>query len=435
MCTSPKLSRRNPFLSLMLPAALVTLVLTNLTGAQTASQLVCSPCSINFGNVAVGGSQAVPVSFSNPGTSPITISGETKSGPWFFFRRGLPLPYTIHPGQTVTFNIVFAPTSDRTSNETFTYQSNASNSSLTLSMSGTGVAAGTMTATPLSLGFGWVPVGAVSMKTLTISNPGQSSLTISQVSDSGGVLASPFTTSGVTTPLTLAAGQSFTFQVTFAPKNVGDFFGNLSVVSSTGAQISVAENGVGSSAGVLSVSPSSVNFGSVTVGSSQSQTITLSAPTNQVTVTSDSLGSSEYSISGLSLPLTLPAGQSATVTITFAPQSSGAANTSLAFATSSGTASPVVTSLVGTGVTATPHSVALSWQPSSTSDVAGYNVYRGTQSSGPYSKINASSDGSTSFSDESVQAGNSYYYEVTSVDSSGMESSPTSPVEASVPSS
>lgn len=432
MCTSPKISRRSPLLSLTLSVALVTAVFTNLASAQTASQLVCSPCSISFGNVAVGGSQAVPVSLSNPGTSSITITGETKNAPWYFYRRGMPLPYTLHPGQTVTFNVVFQPTSDRSSTGTFTYASTASNSSLGLSVSGTGVAAGTLKATPASLGYGWVPVGAASTKTITLSNPSQSALTISQISDTSGALAGPFTFNGISTPLTLAAGQSFTFQVTFTPNRTGDFFGNLSLVSSTGAQISVAENGVGSNAGVLQVTPASLNFGNVTVGTSQSQTITLSAPSNQVTVSSDSLGSSEYSISGLALPLTLAAGQSVAVTVTFSPQSSGAANTSLALATSSGSSN---TSLIGTGVAAIQHSVALSWQPSNSSDISGYNVYRGSQSGGPYSKINSSTDGSTAFSDDSVQGGNSYYYQVTSVDSSGMESAPTTPVEASVPTS
>jgi hypothetical protein len=204
------------------------------------------------------------------------------------------------------------------------------------------------------------------------------------------------------------------------------------VVASTGQQLSVAENGVGSAAGVLAVSPTSLNFGNVTVGSSQTQTINLTATSGQVTVSSDSLGSSEYSISGLTLPVTLPEGHSIPVTVTFTPQASGAANTNLAFSTASGNTNPAITSLIGTGVTPTPHSVALSWQPSS-SDVAGYNVYRGSQSSGPYAKINSSMDGSTNFADDGVQAGSSYYYQVTSVDASGMESAPSAPVGATVP--
>ena len=432
MCTSPQISRRSLFLSFVLPAVLVTSVLTSSVSAQTAPQLVCSPCSLNFGNVTVGGSSEMAVSFTNSGTSAVTIASKDKSGPWFFYARGLPLPYKLAAGQTVTFNVVYAPTSDHASTGSFTFHSDASNSALVLAVSGTGAAAGTLSANPASLGFGWVPIGAASTKTLTVTNPSHSALTLSQISSSGGALASPFSAGGITMPLTLAAGQSYTFQVTFTPKSTGDFFGNLLLVSSSGEQLSVAENGVGSGAGILTVNPSSLNFGSVTVGSSQSHTITLTASSNQVVVASDSLGSAEYSISGLTLPLTLAAGQSVPVSVTFSPVSSGSANTNLAFATGTGSTNPVLTSLIGTGVAQVSHSVALSWQPSS-SDVAGYNVYRGGKSAGPYAKINSSTDGSTSFADDSVQGGSSYYYEVTAVDPSGMESVPSSPVMASVP--
>jgi hypothetical protein len=433
MRTSPQISRRNPFLPLIISVVLVTAGLTTLAPAQTTSQLVCSPCALNFGNVTVGGSQALAVTFSNPGTSSIKISGTAKNAPWFYSARGLSLPYTLRPGQTVTFNLVYTPPSDRSTTGSFTYYSDASNSALALSVSGTGVAAGTLAANPPSLGFGRVGIGASYTRTLTVTNPSSSSLTISQISNSGGALSSPFTTGGISTPLTLGPGQSFTFPVTFSPTSLGDFFGNLSLVSSAGAQMSIAENGVGTTAGVLSVTPSSVNFGNVTVGSSQHQTLTLSASASPVTVSSDSLGSSEYSVSGITLPLTLAAGQSLPVTITFSPQASGPANTSLAFSTGSGNTNPVLTSLIGTGMAPIQHSVALSWQPP-TSPVVGYNVYRGSQSGGPYAKINPSTDGSTSFADDNVQGGNSYYYEVTSVDGSGMESVPSSPVAAIVPS-
>ena len=433
MFSSPKISRRFHFLRFILSAALVVLILTDLAPAQATSQIVCSPCALNFGNVSVGGSQAMAVTFSNPGTSPITISGMDKNAPWYFYPRGLPLPRQVLPGQSVTFNVVYSPTSNRSSSGTLTYHTSAANSALVLSLSGTGVAAGALSANPLSLGFGWVPMGASSTKTLTITNPSNSMLTITQISGSGTSQSNPFTTSGVSTPFSLAAGQSFTFQVTFTPQSLGDTFGNLSVVSSTGSQITIAENGFGWAGGALNVRPASLNFGNVTVGSSQSQTLTLSSTSGSLTVSSDSLGSSEYSISGLTLPLTIPTGQSVAVTVTFSPQASGSANTNLAFVAGSGVSNPVLTALSGTGVAPIQHSVALSWAPSS-SDVAGYNVYRGSQSAGPYAKINSSIQASTDYADDSVSAGNSYYYEVTSVDASGMESVPSQPVAASVPS-
>jgi fibronectin type 3 domain-containing protein len=88
--------------------------------------------------------------------------------------------------------------------------------------------------------------------------------------------------------------------------------------------------------------------------------------------------------------------------------------------------------LTGSGTAAITHSVSLSWD-ASTSTVAGYNIYRGTVSGGPYSKINSSADANTSYTDSSVQSGTTYYYVTTSVDNSGDESVNSNQVSAAIP--
>ena len=79
------------------------------------------------------------------------------------------------------------------------------------------------------------------------------------------------------------------------------------------------------------------------------------------------------------------------------------------------------------------HSIDLMWNaPSSTTiSVEGYNVYRGSASTGPFGRISGSTPlADTSFTDATVQGGTTYYYEVRSVDSNGTESSPAGPVPA-----
>lgn len=76
-----------------------------------------------------------------------------------------------------------------------------------------------------------------------------------------------------------------------------------------------------------------------------------------------------------------------------------------------------------------PHTVTLSWQPSRSSNVVGYNVYRGAQP-GNYGLVR-SMQSSTRYVDATVQDGNTYYYIVTAVNSSGDES-PSSNVAAAV---
>jgi fibronectin type 3 domain-containing protein len=136
-------------------------------------------------------------------------------------------------------------------------------------------------------------------------------------------------------------------------------------------------------------------------------------------------------LDGASFPLTIAVGQSMSFNVGFTPQKSGTVSGSLTFV--SNASNPLaVESLSGTG-TAAQYSVNLFWN-SSLSEVAGYNVYRSATATGTYSKINSALDPSTAYTDTTVVAGQTYYYEATSVTSSGQESAKsTPPVEAVVP--
>jgi hypothetical protein len=90
-------------------------------------------------------------------------------------------------------------------------------------------------------------------------------------------------------------------------------------------------------------------------------------------------------------------------------------------------------SAVVTVVGALQHSVTLNWNASSTSSVIGYNAYRATQSGGPYTMINTALQPGMNYVDLTVEAGHTYYYVVTGVDSSGMESVYSNEATAVVP--
>ena len=79
-----------------------------------------------------------------------------------------------------------------------------------------------------------------------------------------------------------------------------------------------------------------------------------------------------------------------------------------------------------------PHSVALSWSPSSSTGISSYNVYRGTVGGGPYSLL-TNGVSSTSYTDSNVQSGSTYYYVTTAVDSSGAESVYSNETQAVIP--
>jgi hypothetical protein len=89
-------------------------------------------------------------------------------------------------------------------------------------------------------------------------------------------------------------------------------------------------------------------------------------------------------------------------------------------------------SLIRLGSTGTNHTVKLKWRASS-SQVAGYNVYRSTTPAGNYVRINSSPVPGTTFTDNTVEGGLTYYYVTRAVDALGRESVNSNEASAAVP--
>jgi hypothetical protein len=73
---------------------------------------------------------------------------------------------------------------------------------------------------------------------------------------------------------------------------------------------------------------------------------------------------------------------------------------------------------------ASTHQVSLSWTPSSSPNISGYNIYRAVYgaSCGPFSKINPELVPGTSYTDTGTSDGMSYCYATTAVNTSAGES-------------
>lgn len=171
----------------------------------------------------------------------------------------------------------------------------------------------------------------------------------------------------------------------------------------------------------LSATPTALSFGNVSVGASGTQTITVTNTGNSsVTVSQINLAGAALTVTGLALPVTLSAGQTAGLDVVFTPITVGN-QTGTVTIVSTASNSPEIVTTTGVGVPSVAHSVMLSWSPS-TSDVVGYNVYRGTQQGGPYTKLNTAPIVEISYSDTTAQAGLTYYYVVTAYDSNELES-------------
>jgi hypothetical protein len=410
--------------SLISSAATLAIPLSG-TGV-TPGALAATPASLSFANVQTGKNQSLAETVTNNGGSSVTITQASPSGAGYSV-TGLTLPVTLAPNQSASFSVVFAPLSAGSTPGSVSLISNAA--TLAIPLSGTGVTPGTLTANPPSIAFGNVQVGKVSSQPETLTNTGGSNLTISQANASGSGLS----ITGLNLPLTLTPEQSVSFSVIYTPASAGSSSGSLSVVSNaSNANLTVSLSGTGTSSGQLAITPTSHSFGTVVVGTNQSTSATLSATGSSVTVSGASITTSEFSIGGLTFPLTLAAGQSASFSITFTPQASGAA-TAIASFTSNASNSPAAASLTGTGSVPPSHQVDLSWNASTSPGITGYNVYRGTTTGGPYSKINSILNAGTAYTDNAISAGQSYYYVTSAVDTSGLESSYSNEVPATIP--
>lgn len=94
----------------------------------------------------------------------------------------------------------------------------------------------------------------------------------------------------------------------------------------------------------------------------------------------------------------------------------------------------VVNAALGqTCITYNGHGTTLNWVASTSQNVLGYNIYRGTTAGGPYTKINASVITGTTYFDSGVQAGQTYFYVATTVDVSGNESGFSNQATAVIP--
>jgi len=234
-----------------------------------------------------------------------------------------------------------------------------------------------------------------------------------------GTAVSGATSSSYTTPAETIADNNAQFTVAVT-NTAGSATSNAAVLT------------VSASSLLLNSSASSLSFGSVNVSSNSTKSVTLTnAGNSSITISNVAVSGAGFNATGVSSGLILAAGQTATLTASFTPAAAGSATGSVSVA-SNATNSPDSISLSGTGVAAVNHSVALAWA-ASTSTVIGYNTYSSTVSGGPYTKMTSTPDAATSYTDTGVQAGQTYYFVVTAVNSSNVESAYSAEVSALVP--
>lgn len=192
-----------------------------------AASISLAPTSVNFGSVAIGstGSQSVTISNGVGSNLTVTQASTTAAGVNI---TGISLPLVIGAGKQSTFDVVFLPKTAGALSGVVSVVSDLSSSPITVSLSGMGMApTALLTSSASSLSFGNVAVGKSGSLTVTLTNSGNSNVTVSKVTVSG----VSYSVSGVSAGLILAPGQSATLDATFSPTATGSLPGSVTLAS------------------------------------------------------------------------------------------------------------------------------------------------------------------------------------------------------------
>jgi hypothetical protein len=220
---------------------------------DNGSLISISPTAVGFGTQATGStSSPQTVTVSNSGTAAAPVTGISTTGD---FSQTNTCGSSIAAGGSCTISVTFAPTATgtRTGNLAIT----ASGIANTVPLSGTGVAPGPVLNTnPSSLTFAGTIVGNSSAtQTVTVTNSGTTSATVSGVSTSGDF-------SQTNTCATLAVNASCTVTVKFTPTVGGSRTGNLTITSNANnspSTVALSGSGIGTTTNIALHQPATAS--------------------------------------------------------------------------------------------------------------------------------------------------------------------------------
>ncbi len=310
-----------------------------------SAKAALTPATGSFGSVNVGSaSQMQNFILSNSGTAPLTISDVMLSDAKNFSLMnscGSSLPANA----SCTISLTFQPQTPGAFNARLTVSDNSDGSSSSqqiAQLSGTGSTLPTPLAvlTPAALGF---PDTTVSLdaapQTLTLTNTGHASLTISGVSLSD---TQDFTLSS-TCPAVLAPAAACTLSLGFQPKTIAILQATLTIADNSGSTdpsgagtaqqtVSLVGKGIAFNKPRAATSPSNLSFPqTVTHSSTAAQTVTLtntgSQPLSVSSVALSGTSAAAFQIANDNCTGSLAAGASCTESILYSPRLGSASDT------------------------------------------------------------------------------------------------------------
>jgi len=207
-------------------------VATNSTNSTSATPnsvpsaaLSASPAALSFGNVSVGSTSQQSLTFTNSGTSLVTISQASASGAGFAI-GGVAMPVNLNPGSSATFTASFAPTSAGNASGAASFNGPQMSSTFVVQMTGIG--------TPVAPSIAVEPVS----KSILVGQTATFSVTASGTAPLGyqwyknGTTIAGATSASYTTPAESVSDNGAQFSVAVS-NSAGNVSSNLAMLSVT----------------------------------------------------------------------------------------------------------------------------------------------------------------------------------------------------------
>jgi hypothetical protein len=229
-------------------------------GSQVSQQLLITPVSLDFGQVAVGETApAQQVTVTNIGSTPATVSGELGAA-GVFGGSTTCQGVTLAPGASCSMSFAFAPSSAGVTEATSVGSWNSL--PYTIALRGEGVTQSRFSFSAAGLDFGQITVGESSQQqAVTVTNLGPGPVTMTGGANSTAAFAATDSCQGVM----LAEGASCEMLYQFTPQGEGEA-ADASAGAWNGQAFSIALQGEGVQRRRFAISPVGIDFGEVPVG-------------------------------------------------------------------------------------------------------------------------------------------------------------------------
>lgn len=201
-----------------------------------------SASSVDFGLITFGQTGSASVELSNPGASPIDITGVAFSDPQFSTTA---TPFTLNPGQTIQIPLRFAATSLGTKTATLSIELEGDIGPVEATLQ----ADATVALGKASMNFGQIPPGKTALLPVRIDNPSGAAVTITSI-----VSNNPRFVPAVTSCV-IPAGGFHNVMISFTPTDGTRQDAQLAITHNPTVFVGVVANSAGqaASAGVDAV--------------------------------------------------------------------------------------------------------------------------------------------------------------------------------------